>query len=615
MLKAIKSSVVSQLVITALIFIILTAALVAGAINVSLGRFVMQDAMDDARAASRAMAILYATHQTSAEIRIEAETLKAVTDAAIPKFADYALVDSAAQSFSGVATVFALQGSDFVRVSTNVINKEGKRAVGTKLAADHPAQTALARGDAYFGPAVLFERSYMTGYFPVKDSGGNNVGALFIGIPMEVYHAKIAALQWLSIAVGTLAALVFGILMFFIFRARIHRLTLLTGAVQDISSGRIDAEVPCLQDASEFGQIARALEIFRENARRKIDMERRVKETGEIAELDRQKRDADKQENDRSTEFAVRSLADGLARLVDGDLSRTIETPFTGHLEQLRIDFNSSIVKLRDTLSDIQQSSRLIQNNGSEMSSAADDLAQRSEKQAATLEQTAAAVEQITATVRTSSERASQTSRLVEQARRNADSSTGIVENAISAMGRIRDASDKISQIIDVIDGIAFQTNLLALNAGVEAARAGDAGKGFAVVAQEVRELAQRSAQAAKEISTLIGASATEVSTGSRYVGETGDALLAISREIVEISGHVDMIATAAKEQSTSLTEVNASVNQMDQMTQRNAAMVEETNAATRQLAEEADLLMSLVDQFQLSDRTTTSVAAGRRAA
>jgi methyl-accepting chemotaxis protein len=615
MLGLLKSSVVYQLVLTALLFIVMTAALVAGAINYSLGNFVMQDALDDAKAASRAMAILYGTTQKTASVSVVDEKLTAVTDKAIPTFEDYSLVDRAAQSFSGVATVFARQGGDYVRVSTNVIAKDGKRAVGTKLAADHPAQAVLARGEPYFGPAVLFERNFMTGYFPVKDGGGNNVGVLFIGIPMEVYHAKIEHLQWLSIIVGAMSAVGFAILSFFLFRARMRGLVVLTSAVQEISSGRLDSEVPCLKDANEFGRIARALEIFRENALAKIDMEREVQRTAEAAEAERQTRDAEKLESDRHTEFAVRSLADGLARLVDGDLSRTIETPFTGHLESLRTDFNNSIIRVRDTLAEIQQTSRVIQSNGGQMSSAADDLSKRSEQQAATLEETAAAVEEITATVRTSSERAGETSKLVEKARRNADSSTGIVENAIAAMGRIRDASDKISQIIDVIDGIAFQTNLLALNAGVEAARAGDAGKGFAVVAQEVRELAQRSANAAKEIGSLIGRSAEEVATGSRYVGETGDALLAISREIVEISSHVDMIATSAREQSVSLSEVNGSVNQMDQMTQRNAAMVEETNAATRQLAQEADTLMTLVEQFKLSNQHAADSGQNRRAA
>jgi methyl-accepting chemotaxis protein len=181
-------------------------------------------------------------------------------------------------------------------------------------------------------------------------------------------------------------------------------------------------------------------------------------------------------------------------------------------------------------------------------------------------------------------------------------------------MSRIRDASGKISQIIDVIDSIAFQTNLLALNAGVEAARAGEAGKGFAVVAQEVRELAQRSAKAAKEIGDLIGNSEREVSTGAQYVEQTGNALIGISGQIVEIAEHINTIASAAREQSTALQEINSAVNSMDAMTQRNAAMVEETHAATQQLAQEAGSLMDLVGQFRLTGRGQAAASRARAA-
>lgn len=175
-----------------------------------------------------------------------------------------------------------------------------------------------------------------------------------------------------------------------------------------------------------------------------------------------------------------------------------------------------------------------------------------------------------------------------------------MVGNAVSAMARIEDASKKIEQIISVIEEIAFQTNLLALNAGVEAARAGEAGKGFAVVAQEVRELAQRSGRAAKDIKTLINTSTEEVNAGARLVQETGAALTVISQQIATISTHVEGIASASRDQSAALGEVNSAVGQMDSLTQQNAAMVEETSAASRQLADEADQLVGLLQQFKL---------------
>jgi methyl-accepting chemotaxis protein len=191
---------------------------------------------------------------------------------------------------------------------------------------------------------------------------------------------------------------------------------------------------------------------------------------------------------------------------------------------------------------------------------------------------------------------------MVSEAKETTEKSGKVVREAVSAMGRIEQASREISQIINVIDEIAFQTNLLALNAGVEAARAGEAGKGFAVVAQEVRELAQRSANAAKDIKALITKSGSEVSQGVTLVQKTGEALDEIESRVLSINEHIHSIATAAKEQSTGLQEVNTAINQMDQVTQRNAAMVEETSASTHKLTEEAGNLMRLVSQFRVGE-------------
>lgn len=214
-----------------------------------------------------------------------------------------------------------------------------------------------------------------------------------------------------------------------------------------------------------------------------------------------------------------------------------------------------------------------------------------------------------------SSKRADEARTIAVQANTSATQSGAVVADAVDAMGRIEQSSNQISNIIGVIDEIAFQTNLLALNAGVEAARAGDAGKGFAVVAQEVRELAQRSAQAAKEIKDLIRNSSVEVQSGVKLVRETGDALKTIEGFVVTINHHMDAIATSAREQSVGLSEVNTAVNQMDQVTQQNAAMVEETNAASATLANEAGRLRELISQFQLGGNSSSQAAALRQTA
>ncbi len=604
MFRFFKSSIVYQNVAITLGLIFLTIATIAGVMHYNLRSTVMQEATTDARDASRAMAVLYGMTVADTAVTVKDGVLSGVTAEKIAALADHDLVDRTAETISGVATVFDKQGADYVRISTNVKKENGERAVGTKLAADHPAQAYLARGEAYYGPAVLFGRDFITGYFPVKNAAGANVGMLFIGIPTEVYFKKINDLQYLILAIGVGVMLLFGCLAYLAIRASISPLRKLTGSVQTISTGNLDIDVPYLEKQNEFGGIARALAVFRENALSKRRMESESENRRLETDAERAHRDAEKKDLDRQIDFAVSELAAGLGRLSQGDLSRQIETPFTGRLEQLRVDFNGSIVRLQDTLGNIRDNAMAIQRNGTQMRSSADALSKRTEAQAASLEETAAAVEEITVTVKSSAGRAHETNRAVAETKKSADSSGVVVSSAIAAMGRIEEASRQIEQIIEVIDEIAFQTNLLALNAGIEAARAGDAGKGFAVVAQEVRELAQRSAGAAREIKDLINKSTNEVATGSRLVQETGAVLASISTQIVAISQHVEMIATASSDQSAALSEVNGSVNQMDQMTQQNAAMVEQTTQSSRQLANEADTLMHLVEQFRLNAAT-----------
>ncbi|UXT00021.1 methyl-accepting chemotaxis protein [Agrobacterium tumefaciens] len=297
---------------------------------------------------------------------------------------------------------------------------------------------------------------------------------------------------------------------------------------------------------------------------------------------------------------AVNTIAEALNKLSQGDLSFCVDRPFAPDFEGLRNTMNDAISQMRDTLSDVARSTDQIDTGTREISQSAEDLSKRTEQQAASLEETAAALDQITVNVSNAAKRAEEARHAAATASGNAERSGKVVADAVGAMSRIESSSNQISNIIGVIDEIAFQTNLLALNAGVEAARAGEAGKGFAVVAQEVRELAQRSAQAAKEIKGLIRNSSEEVSTGVKLVSETGEALRTIQQNIVAVNDHMEAITSSAKEQATGLSEVNSAVNQMDQVTQQNAAMVEETNAASATLAQETARLRDLIEMFQL---------------
>ena len=297
---------------------------------------------------------------------------------------------------------------------------------------------------------------------------------------------------------------------------------------------------------------------------------------------------------------AVEALGKGLAELAGNNLVHRIEEALDPAYEKLRADYNAALSQLRELVRGIAANTSGIRTGTDEISQAADDLSRRTEQQAASLEQTAAALDEITATVRKTAEGAKQARDVVARTRSDAERSGEVVRQAVAAMGGIEQSSRQIGQIIGVIDEIAFQTNLLALNAGVEAARAGDAGRGFAVVASEVRALAQRSAEAAKEIKALISASAQQVGSGVKLVGETGEALSRIVAQVAEVSGVVGEIASSAQEQATGLAEVNTAVNQMDQVTQQNAAMVEQSTAASHALARETEELAQLTGRFQL---------------
>jgi methyl-accepting chemotaxis protein len=352
--------------------------------------------------------------------------------------------------------------------------------------------------------------------------------------------------------------------------------------------------------------MARALEVFRENAVSKMDIETRTEADRKTVEQERMDRERERAQMEEEVATAVTILGEALSRLARGDISQEIDRQFHPNLEPLRRDFNHSLSILRETVSHIDENTNQIQWGTSELFKASDDLSRRTELQAASLEEAAAAVEQVTVTVRKSSENAYETQAFVSVVKEHAEGAATIVTDAINAMGRIEDASHKIGQIIGLIDTIAFQTNLLALNAGVEAARAGDAGKGFAVVAQEVRELAQKSSAAAREIRHLISESSSEVAIGSDYVGKAGEALHNITASILKISDRIDQIVNSSREQAASLAEINNNVNVLDQGTQQNAAMAEQTNAAAKTLSDQTNELSERLASFKLTEDKST---------
>jgi methyl-accepting chemotaxis protein len=397
---------------------------------------------------------------------------------------------------------------------------------------------------------------------------------------------------WWLIGVGVIGvALIGGFAVILAQREIVRPIGGLTKVMEALAGGDLEVDVAGQGRKDELGAMAAAVQVFKDNGRA-------LKQS----EAEKRRQDAALADAAREQQAVVEAIGEGLSNLSGGNLTARITEPFAGDYERLRTDFNTAMEKLQEAMKVIVVNVDGITTGAGEISQASDDLSRRTEQQAASLEETAAALDEITATVRKTAAGSRQASEAVTDAKGEAEHSGAVVSEAVAAMGEIEQSSQQISQIIGVIDEIAFQTNLLALNAGVEAARAGDAGRGFAVVAQEVRALAQRSAEAAKEIKALIFTSSKQVGQGVDLVGQTGKALQSIVSKVAEIDTLVTEISASAQEQATALAEVNTAINQMDQVVQQNAAMVEESTAASHSLAQEAEEMSRLVSRFNVGE-------------
>jgi len=432
---------------------------------------------------------------------------------------DYQIVDRVKDLVGGTATIFMHD----TRVSTNVMKEDGTRAVGTRLGAGPVYDAVILRGESYRGEAMILGESYFTAYDPIKNSAGEVVGILYVGINKNEFFAAIRKI----LSNITYTVIAFGLLICLI----------------SIQMVRMVVMKPVNQGIDLTSEIARG------NLYTDISIERKD-ELGELFEA---------------------------------------------------LDLMQA--KLTEVIQGIRNGANEVRNSSEQVGQGNIELSQRTQEQASSLEEIASSMEEMTGTVNQSADNADQASHLAQKTREEAENGRQIVGKAISAMNVIKESSAKISDIIGVIDEIAFQTNLLALNAAVEAARAGEHGRGFAVVASEVRNLAGRCTSAAKEIKELIHDSVDKVNDGTRLVNSSGEALEEIVLEVKKVSDIVAEIATASREQSAGINQVNKALLQLDEMTQQNASLVEEAAAASESMGQQAKDLSELVSYFKLEEQ------------
>ncbi|MBJ3786302.1 Cache 3/Cache 2 fusion domain-containing protein [Devosia sp. MSA67] len=625
-----------------IVAILISVMAVSAAIYYNLSGTLRLQAEEQQRANLKTAATILASNLPGAEVTWgEDGSLEQIKTFAMPRqFVNHDLVDSIVRLTGESATIFGFDATqqDFVRMTTTLVGEDGERITGTTLGATSTAYESVMAGQPYYGEATIVGRAYYTGYQPIVDMAGAPVGILYVGVDKDGVQGVISAMVSLLMAINLGTLLVLGLAGFFISRALMAPVPRLAKTMKVIADGDYETEVPYLGRQNEIGEMARAVEVFRENGlkvsamteeERAASQRRRIERTdmmvalqaafGEVVDAaiagDFSKRvhaqfpDAELNSLAGSVNSLVETVDRGLgetgavlAALAEADLTQRMKGDYQGSFAKLKSDTNAVAEKLSDVIGKLRVTSRALKTATGEILSGANDLSERTTKQAATIEETSAAMEQLANTVAENARMADDANTSANAVSADAARSGEVMDRANAAMERITQSSAKISNIIGMIDDIAFQTNLLALNASVEAARAGDAGKGFAVVAVEVRRLAQSAAQASSEVKVLIEASASEVQGGSQLVSSAATQLRDMLGAVTENAGLMQAIAKASKAQAAAIDEVSVAVRTLDEMTQHNAALVEQTNAAIEQTEAQAGELDSVVDIFTLDE-------------
>ena len=551
---------------------------------------------------------------------------------------EFSSVDKFTNDTGSVATVFAKKGDDFLRVTTSVKKQDGSRALGTLLDRAHPAYALMLAGQSYSGPAVLFGKPYMTYYEPMKDAAGKIIGIFFVGNDTALQQASLES-QIQAQKFFDTGALYFIEVSGPLTDARFKVHPNAKGKKVLEAYPQADKFLSALAAAPD-GYVRNAATLLAATPADRWAVMRKTKSGSGwlVAEVSERESMVQYWANmsiiwgllalttvllggglflliRHTVSKPLGELTVAVTAVAQGDLTQVFNTRRPDEIGMLVNEVETMRQRYLDVLSQVRSSVENVSTASAEIATGNQDLSARTEQTASNLQRTASSVELLTTTVKQSADASRQANQLAASAAKVAARGGKAVGEVVATMNDINQSSRKISDIIGVIDGIAFQTNILALNAAVEAARAGEQGRGFAVVASEVRSLAQRSAEAAREIKTLIGASVEKVESGSRLVQNAGRTMDEIVGSVKQVSDIIGEITAAALEQAEGIGEVNTAINQLDQMTQQNAALVEESAAAADRLRDQAQRLAEAVAIFKLSGAggPTLNYSAPRR--
>lgn len=559
----------------------------------------------------------------------------------MPRFYNDDVADSIARVTGETAAIFVwnAETNAFEQATTSITDTDGNRIIQDPIVVGSGLHQAIVKQGAVYTETTVNGEVYYSVYQPITYLSGTDIlGLLYVGVSQGAITSVVTETINLLLIVSAIALVVMCGLSIMASRMIARPVPALSDVMGRIAQNEFDVDVPYTQQRNEIGDMARAVEVFRENgqkvarmteaeAARIIDDERARRAmmaelqaafgavvnsaiAGDFSQrVDASFADAELNVLAGSVNDLVSTVDRGLGEtakvleaLANTDLTPRVIGQYQGAFARLKTDTNAVAEKLSDIVLELRGTSRALKSATGEILSGANDLSARTTRQAATIEETSAAMEQLAVTVMENARRAQDASQTALSVTTSAEEGGQVMGAATGAMERITTSSARVSDIIKLIDDIAFQTNLLALNASVEAARAGEAGKGFAVVAVEVRRLAQSAADASAEVKILIEESATEVDGGSKLVAKAAEKLMVMLEAARTNTRQMEAIARESREQASSIEEVNAAVRQLDEMTQHNAALVEETNAAIAQTEAQASALDEIVEIFRLEN-------------